>query len=861
MTKKIKNKSTNRSIEHTLLHKKILWYDNPIIQKLYAAIAVLTLLFSTIFWSTLGANIHATNADQLINPYLFKNLRTFHSALIPGQHSYLLKWPIFLLVHILGATSNVYIVFTVLVSVLTVGLLAFLLWNIDKRPLIFGTILLLLSSVLLQIPAQPYAGGVLPVNMAMVATRNLEYVLFIACLMAAIRARFKSSGFIVAVIGMAVIVASDKLFLNITLIGSVMAMVVYAKYKQRENFKLAKKWMALAVLGGASGILILRGINLLDITNISSQGTGPFGLVSSIHQITLGVFYAFFGLLTNIGANPAFSTTYVGQILRESISHILSWGGPALVLNFIIFIIGLKAIILIFKTSLGYNKLDTVCKDKYYGLSLALIWATIGTFVGFIFTDHYYAADSRYLGLSLFTLFISLSTYSRSKNWPNKRLLMLGAISLIFMLLSLPDIFNYYRQEKQALQPTNLRNIQVVHALSSHRVDYLVGDYWRVVPIKSLSSDEIKVTPLGDCSKPRDVLSSLSWRPDLRKTSFAYLLTIDKSLTDFPQCSLSFITNIYGKPNSSVLIAGSLDNPKELLLFYDHGANQNANSSIDKQTSATITPINLSELRNSFCPDSSIVNIVAHEDDDILFINPDTQEAISNGSCVRTIYITAGDSGFSKYYWLGREQGSEAAYSNMIGFDTLWTQRIVKIGENRFITIANPRGNSKISLLYMHLPDGNLFGDGFKASQYQSLRKLTNHSINNIDTVYGQSSYTLESLTSTLVDILKLYKPTEIRTLDYTNRDHSDHIAVSRLAEQAYNSYTIGAQSPTVSIKHYLGYSISSKDQNVFGDDLSKKSATFFKYASHDEGVCKSMEECDNGTTYGSYLRRQYNAL
>ena len=39
------------------------------------------------------------------------------------------------------------------------------------------------------------------------------------------------------------------------------------------------------------------------------------------------------------------------------------------------------------------------------------------------------------------------------------------------------------------------------------------------------------------------------------------------------------------------------------------------------------------------------MQIVAHEDDDLLFMNPDLEHAIDAGSCVRTIYVTAGDAG------------------------------------------------------------------------------------------------------------------------------------------------------------------------------------------------------------------------
>src|SRR5579875_1841597 len=41
----------------------------------------------------------------------------------------------------------------------------------------------------------------------------------------------------------------------------------------------------------------------------------------------------------------------------------------------------------------------------------------------------------------------------------------------------------------------------------------------------------------------------------------------------------------------------------------------------------------------------NVMNIVAHEDDDLLFINPRIAQAIDQQACVRTVYVTAGDDG------------------------------------------------------------------------------------------------------------------------------------------------------------------------------------------------------------------------
>src|SRR6185436_4637448 len=51
------------------------------------------------------------------------------------------------------------------------------------------------------------------------------------------------------------------------------------------------------------------------------------------------------------------------------------------------------------------------------------------------------------------------------------------------------------------------------------------------------------------------------------------------------------------------------------------------------------------------CPAGDSMYVVAHEDDSILFQNPDLQRDISNGRCIQTIFLTAGDSGNNIAYW------------------------------------------------------------------------------------------------------------------------------------------------------------------------------------------------------------------
>ena len=839
----------------------------PAFAKAYVIASLAVLLATTLLWSILGAKLQQGNADQLVNPYLFEHSATFHGALFPGQHSFLLKWPLFWLVRLFGSSPGAFIGVTVATVMATVAALAALLHRIERRPLVFGTLCLALASVLLMVPAQPYAGGLLPVNMAMLTTRNLEYIVYITSLALFIRSpRLRSWGFWLAAVAMALLIASDKLFLTISLGGAFLALIVYARGSNWSMASASVNWLMAAIVSvaGAAGILVAVGAS--GITHIGSQsGVGPYSLVHSAHQLVLGAIYAVLGLLTNFGANPAFDATEVRHIPGRLFTHLASPGGVTYIINFLILAAGLVMAFRLIRSAQFHKKTTKARLNTRSMLSFMLIWSTVAAFGSFIISDHYYAVDARYLAISLLAIFIAAAVFASKRRWQPEQVVLAGLVITIGILLGLSTVVQTYHNDQSALSGINGRDAAISQVLSRHPVNVLVGDYWRVEPIKLDSGNKLRVMPLSGCTEPQTILSSRAWKPDLHKTGFAYLLSLDGSLTGYPHCTLKQVTNTYGHPNASALVAGNLDKPQELLLFYDHGIHKSTPKGVSPPKGpATVLPITLDQLPYTSCPVPTIMNIVAHQDDDLLFMNPDIIHDIKAGYCVRTVYVTAGDSGSGQFYWLGRERGSEAAYSEMAGFKAIWVERIVELSNHEFVTVANPQGNSRLSLIFMHLPDGNLKGEGFKASRYESLYQLNKDRLNTLHAVDGQSTYTSSQLTNALSTLLNTYQPAGIRTqANYASAiypDHSDHITVGTYVKRAYKQFETQQYSNQViiPIKFYVGYPTHQMAANVSGQDLAAKQAAFLSYAKFDDGVCQSAQQCRQSPTYGAYLLREY---
>ncbi|BFU45378.1 ricin-type beta-trefoil lectin domain protein [Krasilnikovia sp. MM14-A1004] len=263
------------------------------------------------------------------------------------------------------------------------------------------------------------------------------------------------------------------------------------------------------------------------------------------------------------------------------------------------------------------------------------------------------------------------------------------------------------------------------------------------------------------------------------------------------------------------------------------------------------------------------VQIVAHEDDDLLFMNPDLQRDIRADKCVRTVYVTAGDAGRDVGYWSARETGEQAAYATMAGRPNEWSPGTTTV-EGRELRVSRLAG-TQVELVFLRLPDGF---DGRGSDRYgaQSLQKLWEGQIGRITGVDGTAGYTRAELISVLQGLLAQAGPDVVRLQDFRgdsgpvgvdggDRDHHDHHAAAYFAYAAQRLLTTPHRTAA-----YRAYSISELPANVTGADLELKKATFYAYAAFDELLgCRDDASCDADPTAGGgpsvyrpWLSRQY---
>jgi len=245
-------------------------------------------------------------------------------------------------------------------------------------------------------------------------------------------------------------------------------------------------------------------------------------------------------------------------------------------------------------------------------------------------------------------------------------------------------------------------------------------------------------------------------------------------------------------------------------------------------------------------------NVVAHLDDDLLFLNPALQVDLDNGWGVRTIVLTAGDAGIAEDYWLGREDGLRAAYAHMAGVADDWESVDAGV-PGRGVTVESLVEAPDVQLVFLRLPDGNIDGSGFPSTGRVSLQRLWTGNAASCTTVDGGETYTAEELVSTLVTLMGDPEPPLVRMLDFVGHfgagDHSDHHASAYFALAATREAGLNRR-----VGH-RGYPISPLPQNVGASLTARKRDTFLAYAAHDPQVPLAAPDLGD---YGPWLARRY---
>ncbi|MCW5808676.1 MAG: PIG-L family deacetylase, partial [Deltaproteobacteria bacterium] len=234
---------------------------------------------------------------------------------------------------------------------------------------------------------------------------------------------------------------------------------------------------------------------------------------------------------------------------------------------------------------------------------------------------------------------------------------------------------------------------------------------------------------------------------------------------------------------------------------------------------------------------SAELAIVAHQDDDLLFMQPDLGDALARRDGVTTVYVTAGNGKKGVAQAEKRYAGLREAYARLAGVDPAawrcgWIELAGRAAEHCRHAAAG------MSLVFLGYPDGGKDGE-----LPDSLLRLWNGAIARADTVARRTAtYDRAALIETVAGVIRAVKPRRIRTLEVASthgRDHSDHMLVGALAVLA-----AAAADHDAELVAYRGYANDTEPANAAPGPFDRSARALRHYAACADGCAPCGEAC-----------------
>ncbi|MGW7314308.1 PIG-L family deacetylase [Streptomyces sp. NPDC054854] len=287
----------------------------------------------------------------------------------------------------------------------------------------------------------------------------------------------------------------------------------------------------------------------------------------------------------------------------------------------------------------------------------------------------------------------------------------------------------------------------------------------------------------------------------------------------------------------------------------------------------------------------TVVQIVAHPDDDLFFMNPDLSRSLTAGTRVTTAYLTSGEAdgrneargGEAKdpeqpadrtHYAEARQNGIRSAYAQMATGDrtSAWKRTVVPTaggGQAELdVLVARP----EIHLVWLQLREARSPG----GKNPDSLRGLWNGDIPALEAQLASGTpvkqpftYTKDQAIQAIAGVLEQYRPTTIRMQDPTPgryehtgkyTDHQDHMYGARFVQAATAAYAERVTDrPRFSVQSYLGYHNGALPHSLDPQTAETKTGYLRTYAWQDRtDHCGSPSGCGDRKVAGSPTGRNW---
>jgi len=279
-----------------------------------------------------------------------------------------------------------------------------------------------------------------------------------------------------------------------------------------------------------------------------------------------------------------------------------------------------------------------------------------------------------------------------------------------------------------------------------------------------------------------------------------------------------------------------------------------------------------------------LMQILAHPDDDLYFMNPDTRLALDAGTPLVCVYLTAGEAdGVNKVpgrarpepdkaaYSSARHQGLRQAYATLLGLEpfTPWDISVAELGAGHRAEVnVLAADGRRVELVFLNTAMHTGRHRLGLPSLWQDRRLVLRTVVADGSPLRRAGSYTYDGLIGVLTGLMENYRPTVVHTLDpdpdvqhsteavrrkdseqrgYS--DHADHTAAACFAwaamfRRAARATADGGRVPGFVATAYRGYYNRHWPKNLPPRVLAAKAAHLVPYGGSPEWDCGNPSGC-----------------
>ncbi|WP_406334793.1 PIG-L family deacetylase [Streptomyces zaomyceticus] len=303
-----------------------------------------------------------------------------------------------------------------------------------------------------------------------------------------------------------------------------------------------------------------------------------------------------------------------------------------------------------------------------------------------------------------------------------------------------------------------------------------------------------------------------------------------------------------------------------------------------RRTSPTVDPAPGKPIASARTRRSLLLQVAAHPDDDLYFMNPDTQRLLDSGIPLVSVYVTAGEhTGRNRIdgmpetppdraaYSSARHQGLRQSYAEALGLPkfTPWRREVLTLpGGRRAEVDTLTHGGRRTELVFLNLPMHT-------TRRYMAVPALWHDRALELRThlpagspLTRSDTYDYDQLVGVLVGLLRRHRPTVVHTLDpdpdiqtgdeATRKrdseqpgysDHGDHTAVAcftwaALSRWVSDAVRDGEPIPAFTTTAFRGYYNRHWPKNLPPRVLREKAARLVPYGGDPTWQCGNPSGC-----------------